>query len=376
MSAGLARDVSRDTVPIALVDPDPDQPRRRFGTSELAELSASLKANGMAVPILVRPYAGRYRLVHGERRWRAATSLGWSEIPAEIRELDDETARWLQLVENVNRADLSPVEEARAFRVMLCGGITQQALAERIGKTRTYVAQKLRLLDLPASLALLFDAGVLSEGHVRQLLRIRGIYTPTHTFAAVTSAPMVDLGSVWTDTTTPQARANVAALLLGSGRPEDWPPGFPLDLSHDPLVADAVEAMCREGAGSDTFPYWTLPATWFAATTITYGLSVAELDKSIDCWIERLHAAVFEVEQVSRDTPKPEPGTLPWLGYWGHRSDLRHAGLLADHAHLRVPAYEAVRQAGSVVAPSGCQPWGPNHEEYARLLDAHVWVNQ
>jgi ParB family chromosome partitioning protein len=373
MTADLARDVSRDTVPIALVDPDPDQPRRRFGTSEMAELAASLKANGMAVPILVRPYAGRYQLVHGERRWRAATSLGWSEIPAEIRELDDETARWLQLVENVNRADLSPVEEARAFRVMLDDGATQQTLAERIGKTRTYVAQKMRLLDLPASLSLLLDAGALSEGHVRQLLRIRGLYTPAHTCTAVAGAPMVDLGPVWKDTTTPQARANVAGLLLGSGRPEDWPPGFPLDLSGHPLVADAVEAMCREGAGSDTFPYWTLPATWFAATTITYALSVAELDKSIDSWIERLHAAVVEVEQVSRDTPKPAPGTLAWLGHWGHPSDLRHAGLLADHAHLTVAAIEAVQQAGSVVAPSGCQPWGPNHQEYDRLLDIERW---
>lgn len=369
VDARLGRYVSRGTVPVALVDPDPDQPRQRFDLDDLAELAASMQTNGLAVPVLVRPVAGRYRLVHGERRWRAATSLGWSEIPAEVRDIDDETARWLQLAENVNRADLSPIEEARAFRGILADGVSRDTLAGRIGKSTSYIAQKLRLLDLPAPLALLLDAGSLSEGHVRQLLRIRRLYTDSHTVAAICGDPTSDLGPLWADLTSEKARDNVAWLLLNSFRPEDWPPRWPFDLTGHPVVADAVEALCHEAADG-ACPYWTLPATWFAAVTVVATLSVAELDKYIDRWLERLHAAIFYAARTGRmSRDDTEPGTLADREKWGYRSDLRHAGL-TDHEHLRLAALEAIGEAGWYAGPSSCQPWGPHHEEYGRLAVA------
>ena len=113
------------TLPVAVIDPDPDQPRRRFRAADLAELAASMQANGLAVPILVRPVADRYRIVHGERRWRAAMSLGWAEIPAEIRDVDEETLQWWQLAEHLNRADLSCVEGARAYCRLLDDGVSR-----------------------------------------------------------------------------------------------------------------------------------------------------------------------------------------------------------------------------------------------------------
>ena len=127
--------MSRDIL-IDLIDADPDQPRRHFDADQLAELAESIAANGLIVPILLRPVGERFVIVHGERRFRACQSLGWSTIPAEVRDLDVETARWLALVENIQRADLSPIEEAQAYAAALATGLTQLQLGKRIGKTQ------------------------------------------------------------------------------------------------------------------------------------------------------------------------------------------------------------------------------------------------
>jgi ParB family chromosome partitioning protein len=165
--------MSRDIL-LSLIDPDPDQPRKHFDQGSLDELAATIAANGLAVPILVRPIGERFMIVHGERRFRAVTSLGWVAMPAEIRDIDPDQARWLALVENVQRADLSPIEEATAYQAALADGITQAALGEKIGKTQSYIAQKLRLLTLPEPVQTLIDQGRLTEGHGRQLLRLKG----------------------------------------------------------------------------------------------------------------------------------------------------------------------------------------------------------
>jgi ParB/RepB/Spo0J family partition protein len=168
--------MSRDIL-LSQIDPDPNQPRTHFDNAAIEELAQSMAANGLAVPVLVRPVDERYMLVHGERRWRAAQHLGWETIPAEVRELSEEEAHWLALVENVQRADLSPIEEARAYRAYLDTGITQQELGRRIGKTQSYIAHKVRLLTLPDPLVLLLDRKALTEGHARQILRLRNMYT-------------------------------------------------------------------------------------------------------------------------------------------------------------------------------------------------------
>jgi ParB/RepB/Spo0J family partition protein len=165
--------VSRDTL-LGLIDPDPEQPRKVFDEGALAELAESMAANGLAVPILLRPGPdGRYLIVHGERRWRAAQLLGWQAIPAEVRDLTPDEAHWISLVENVQRADLSPIEEARAYQLRLAQGLTQAQLAQRVGKDRSYIAQKLRLLTLPAPIVVYLEWKALTEGHARQLLKLR-----------------------------------------------------------------------------------------------------------------------------------------------------------------------------------------------------------
>ena len=163
--------MSRDIL-ISLIDADPDQPRCNFDAVKLQELAASMVGTGLIVPIMVRPNGDRFIIVHGERRYRAAKALGWEFIPADVRELDTDAARWFALVENVQRADLSPIEEAKAFRTLLEGSITQGALGERIGKTQSYIAQKLRLLKLPDTVQAAIEQGSITEGHARQLLKI------------------------------------------------------------------------------------------------------------------------------------------------------------------------------------------------------------
>lgn len=163
--------MSRDIL-LSLIDPDPAQPRKHFDQTALDELAQSMHANGLAVPILVRPAGDRFVIVHGERRYRAAGALGWETIPAEVRDVSPDDAQWLALIENIQRADLSPIEEARAYQAHLEAGITQQALGQRIGKSQSHIATKLRFLKLSDELQAALDAGIITEGHAKQLLRI------------------------------------------------------------------------------------------------------------------------------------------------------------------------------------------------------------
>lgn len=163
--------MSRDIL-IDSIDADPDQPRRHFDADQLGELAESIAANGLIVPILLRPVGERFVIVHGERRFRACQSLGWSSIPAEVRDLDIESARWMALVENIQRADLTPIEEAQAYAAALATGLTQLQLGKRIGKTQSYIAQKLRLLKMAPEVQSALAAGTVSEGIARQFLRL------------------------------------------------------------------------------------------------------------------------------------------------------------------------------------------------------------
>jgi ParB family transcriptional regulator, chromosome partitioning protein len=159
-------------VPIAQIRPNPYQPRKEFRAEELAELQASLEANGLLQPIVVRPSAaGAYELVAGERRLRAATQLGWTDIPVVVRDVDDRTLLTLALVENLQRTDLNAVEEAEGYQRLIDEfGLTQQRVAEIVGKDRTTVANTLRVLQLPPALRLMVQQRDLTLGHARALL--------------------------------------------------------------------------------------------------------------------------------------------------------------------------------------------------------------
>jgi ParB family transcriptional regulator, chromosome partitioning protein len=171
-------------IPVAHIQPSTYQPRKEFDPAELAELAASLKATGLLQPIAVRPFrdgarpggstgGSRYELLAGERRLRAATQLGWSEIPAIVRDVDDRAALTIALVENLQRSDLNPIEEAEGYAQLVQSfALTQQEIADAVGKDRSTVANTLRLLNLPSPVRGMIRDGQLSVGHGRALLAL------------------------------------------------------------------------------------------------------------------------------------------------------------------------------------------------------------
>src|ERR1035441_6562540 len=154
------------------IDPNPFQTRSQMNEEQLAELSASITANGVVQPVLVRPLLnGRFQLIAGERRWRASELAGKATIPAILRQVSDEQAMEITIVENLQRADLNPMEQARAFeRLSREFHMTQEQMAVRTGKDRATVANFLRLLRLPSSVQARVEAGELTFGHARALL--------------------------------------------------------------------------------------------------------------------------------------------------------------------------------------------------------------
>ncbi len=159
-------------IPIDLVQRNPQQPRKHFGEEELAELASSIRAYGVLQPILVRPIAGgKYEIVAGERRWRAAQRAGLHAIPAVVRDLDEVEVLEIAIIENVQRADLNPIEEAQGFQALIDRfGRTQEEIAEAVGKSRPHIANMLRLLKLPEDLQQMVRDGRLSAGHARAIL--------------------------------------------------------------------------------------------------------------------------------------------------------------------------------------------------------------
>ena len=154
------------------VEPNRNQPRKVFNEKALEELAKSIEQNGIIQPILVRPMSdGSYQLIAGERRWRAARMVGLSEVPVTIREMTDEEASVFALIENLQREDLSPVEEAEGLKSLIeTYGFTQEEAADKVGKSRTAVTNTLRLLKLPSSVLQMLAEGKISAGHARALL--------------------------------------------------------------------------------------------------------------------------------------------------------------------------------------------------------------
>jgi ParB family transcriptional regulator, chromosome partitioning protein len=162
-------------VPLELVAPNPRQPRRSFDESALAELADSIRARGVLQPIVVRALpGGRYELLAGERRLRAARSAGLESIPAVVREADERGRLEIALAENMARVDLNPVEEARACAMLVDDlGLTKEELGRRVGRSRVAISNLIRLLDLPEEALELIERGDLSEGHGRAILVCR-----------------------------------------------------------------------------------------------------------------------------------------------------------------------------------------------------------
>lgn len=159
-------------VPVELLHPNPHNPRKFFAEEDLESLAKSLKDKGLLQPLVVRPRAdGSFEIVAGERRWRASQRAGLHELPVLIRELDDRETLEIALIENIQRSDLNALEEARAYRQLLDQyGYTQQQLADSIGKSRSHIANTMRLLSLPNDVQQQIESGKLTAGHARSLV--------------------------------------------------------------------------------------------------------------------------------------------------------------------------------------------------------------
>lgn len=160
---------------MSLVDPKSDQPRKYFDKEALEDLAESIKENGLLQPILVREYGdGRYQIIAGERRYRACKMAGLAEIPAMVLDRDDKTVAQLALIENIQREDLNPIEEARAFKALAEDyDMTQEELSFKVGKSRSAIANSMRLLELPDEILTMVAARELSAGHARTLLGVK-----------------------------------------------------------------------------------------------------------------------------------------------------------------------------------------------------------
>lgn len=157
-------------IPTSRIRPNPYQPRREFDPASLAQLETSIKANGLLQPITVRRKGESYELIAGERRLRAVRNLDWKDVPAVVRDFDDQTMLVLALVENLQRADLNPIEEARGYQRLLGEfSLTHQEVADAVGKDRSTITNLLRVLTLPDQVQQLVESGKLSAGHARAL---------------------------------------------------------------------------------------------------------------------------------------------------------------------------------------------------------------
>lgn len=177
LSALLGEDTNKHAEPgsseidVDLIEPNPEQPRNRFAEAALNELAQSILANGIVQPIVVRKIDAKYQIVAGERRWRAAQRAGLRKVPVTYKDVADDKLLELALIENIQRQELNPIEEANAYRKLIDTiGLTQEQLSERVGRERTLIATTLRLLKLPEDVQKLIEDGKLSAGHGRALL--------------------------------------------------------------------------------------------------------------------------------------------------------------------------------------------------------------
>src|SRR5215207_5209646 len=167
-AAGALREL-----PVSSVVPNPLQPRTQINEAELVELTASIEASGLLQPVIVRPRNGKYELIAGERRWRAVQRLGWSKIPAVVKDVDDQTLLTLALIENLQRDDLSPIDEAAGYQRLAAEfQLPHGEIARLVGRNRATIANLLRLLQLPPEVQALVHERKLSEGHARALLSL------------------------------------------------------------------------------------------------------------------------------------------------------------------------------------------------------------
>lgn len=234
-----ADDAGVTTLPLREIEPDPDQPRKKFDDESLAGLAASITENGLLQPIAVRPkrLGTGYLIIAGERRWRAARLAGLDEVPVLIKDVTDEQAAALALIENLQREDLDPIEVAEGCRQLIEKyGLTQETAAKRLGKSRSAVTNSLRLLALPDEVRAQVSAGALSAGHAKVLLGL-----PSEDLIRTAAREITEKGL-----NVRQTEALCKKLAKPPKPPKPKPDPF-----HRPKRAVEVEAALKEVTGSE-----------------------------------------------------------------------------------------------------------------------------
>ncbi len=367
---------------IESIRPNPEQPRSVFqNTSALAE---SIAEHGVIEPIMVRPLEGGYQIVHGERRWRAATEAGLDRIPAIVCDVDDREAYELSLIENIHREDLSPVEEARSFERMIDDGCTQKRIAHIIGKDRSYVAQKMRLLRLPDFLTHYVAHGLLSENHVRQAMRLKDMY--------VYEELALPVGDWEVEPSDCVSGPEDAGMLLNDLRPASRPCWLAREDEH-PEIISAVEEFLRECVAKHTIPQWQITAFFYLSAAVRLDLSVARLNNALEKWKDGIYSQLIadawprpggNTAALARelDTGMPKAARaermVKALYPFMVRGDLRHAGMPEgredardNYPELYEKAFWHVVEKGGVACPSVIQyPSTPSERETSRHVRA------
>jgi ParB family chromosome partitioning protein len=224
-------------IDLDLIQPNPQQPRTRFDEAELEDLAQSIRENGVVQPIVVRRHGKGYQIVAGERRWRASQRAEMRRIPAIVREVSDEKLLELALIENIQRQELNPIEEARAYlKLTENTGLTQEQVAQRVGKDRTVIATSLRLLKLSADIRSKIEDGALTAGHGRALLT-----TDDEKLQKFVTRMIIDYG--WSVRETERAIKSQRSSGLGKKPP---PPDHPMVMPVDPNVKAAETRLMRK----------------------------------------------------------------------------------------------------------------------------------
>jgi ParB family chromosome partitioning protein len=254
VAAAAAAEGARE-IPIELIHRNPGQPRQHFSDVEIGELEASIRASGVLQPILVRPsptQPGSFEIVAGERRWRAAQRAGISAIPALVRQLDDDRAYEIAIVENVQREDLNAMEEARAYHTLMARmGYTQEQAAKAVGKSRSHLANTLRLLQLPEPVQDHVLHGRLSAGHARAILA-------SDAQEAVAAQVVAKQLSVRDTEALVRAKAAGPKKASGPRRPAKDADTAALESDLEDALGMGVEVVDRGGAGEIRVRYASL----------------------------------------------------------------------------------------------------------------------
>lgn len=311
-------------IKIEKIKSNPKQPRKFF--TGIKELSESIKSKGLLEPIMVRPVEGKFEIIHGERRWRACKMAGLAEIESIIRDISEDEAYELSLIENIQRENLTPTEEARAFKQLQEKGYKQNAIAQMIGKGQSYVSQKIRLLGVPEHIMIFLDRGEMTENHVRQIMKLKGIYPPN--LAIKMNDPDVTVVPDNMD-------ADNFSITIHQLKPEEDVPFFKItDVSvFKESLTKFAEYVLKH---NNLIPQWTVAALWWASFSLALKLTVADLTLAIDRWKERYHSAVVwwswfgkeGLESIKNKRLSSEGRRYHLERWWSYYADLKHSGSL------------------------------------------------